>query len=311
VLAILGLLAVSAFAASDLKAQKAFVEFAQAYGKKYDGVGETFKRLAIFQDNLKYVEEENAKNLTYTLGINEFSDLTNEEFVSLYVGRLGAIPEDNSAPMEFPPLRGVTDVDWRSKGGVTPVKNQGTCGSCWAFSTTGAVEGATVARGGSLPNLSEQQLVDCSGSYGNQGCNGGLPSNTLSWVAATGGICSQSAYPYRGVQQRCQSGCSRVATTSGGGKVTATDAGLTSAINSRPVSVAVEAAGRAFQAYRSGVFSGPCGQNLDHAILAVGWTSNAYIVKNSWGTSWGESGYMRMSRSTNTCGVRSVAYIAK
>jgi cathepsin L len=295
---------------SDLQAQDQFIQFSQTFNKKYE-VSEVFKRLAIFKDKLEFIQAHNAGNHTYTLGVNEFSDLSHEEFVAQFVGKL-----DNKNPPVFDSLLEFdgpipNDVDWRQQGAVTGVKNQGQCGSCWAFSTTGAMEGSNKIRGGGLNSLSEQQLVDCAGSAGNQGCSGGWPSKAIDWAARTGGLCSGSAYPYRGVQGRCASGCSRVATTGGSQGLSASDSGLTGGLSRAPVSVAIEASGRAFQSYRSGVFSGPCGRNLDHAVLAVGFTGNAYIVKNSWGTSWGEGGYIRMARPQNTCGIQQVACYAR
>jgi len=308
VLFALALVCGAAVALSDLQAQEQFIQFSQLYNKKYE-VSEVFKRLSVFKDNLEYINAQNALNNTYTLGVNEFSDLSHEEFVSLYVGKLhGPAPVAENLQEFDGPIP--NDVDWRSSGAVTGVKNQGQCGSCWAFATTGAMEGSNKIAGRGLNSLSEQQLVDCAGSSGNQGCSGGWPSKAIDWAARNSGLCASSAYPYRGVQGRCATGCSRVGTSRGQVTVGRNDAGLTGGLNRAPVAVAIEASGRSFQSYRSGVFSGPCGQNLDHAVLAVGFTGNAYIVKNSWGTSWGEGGYIRMARPSNTCGIQNVACYA-
>jgi C1A family cysteine protease len=311
-LALLALFAVSAVVAiTDLQAQQQFIEFSAKYNKKYE-TAEVFKRLAIFKDNVEFINQHNSENHTYTLGVNEFSDLSHEEFKSLYLGKL-----DTSLAARMPIVEDVNagpipnDVDWRGRA-VGPVLNQGQCGSCWAFSAVGAIEGAIAAAGKGLPNLSEQHLVDCAGSAGNQGCQGGWPSRAVDWAARNGGLCSESGYPYTARQGSCRSSsCSKAGTTSGSSGVSASDAGLTGALAGRPVSVAIEAAGRAFQSYRSGVFSGPCGTNLDHAVLAVGYNSQSYIVKNSWGSSWGSNGYIYMARPQNTCGIQKVAIYAR
>lgn len=311
-LLIVALIAVSAWAISDLEAQNQFVQFSQKYNKKYE-VGEVFQRLAIFKEKVEYINKHNSENNTYTLGVNEFSDLTWEEFKATYLMKLDLdnIPVVPIAEnLHSGPI--ANDVDWRGRA-VTPVKNQGQCGSCWSFSATGAIEGSNAVSGKGLPNLSEQQLVDCSGSMGNQGCNGGWPSKAIDWAARNGGLCSETGYPYTARQGPCKSGCSKSASTGGAGGVPNSDAGLAGALNGRPVSVALEAS-PAFQSYRSGVFNGPCQQNLNHAVLAVGYTSNAWIVKNSWGTGWGNGGYIYMARNNQAgglCGITKVAVISK
>lgn len=301
--------AVGAWAISDLQAQNQFVEFSQKYNKKYE-VGEVFKRLAIFKDNVEFINQHNSEGHNFTLGVNEFSDLSHEEFKAMYLGKLDVAHTPRLQIFEdFTNTPIANDVDWRGRA-VTGVKNQGQCGSCWAFSATGAIEGSNGAAGKGLPNLSEQQLVDCSGSMGNQGCNGGWPSKAIDWAARNGGLCSETGYPYTARQGPCKTGCTKSAGTGGSAGVPQSDAGLTGALNGRPVSVAIEASGRAFQSYRSGVFSGPCGTNLDHAVLAVGYNGQSYIVKNSWGTSWGNGGYINMARG-NTCGILKVAVYSK
>jgi len=192
------------------------------------------------------------------------------------------------------------DIDWRSKGAVTPVKNQGQCGSCWAFSATGAVEGWNAVKKGSLPNLSEQQLVDCAKSAG-QGCQGGWPNKAIDYLGQKGS-CSQASYPYTARDGACKT-CSAVVKPAGA-QTGQGESSLAGALAAMPVSVCVDASG-GFQQYHGGVFSGPCGTQINHAILAVGYTAQYWIVKNSWGTSWGSGGYIFMARGKNLCGVGS------
>jgi len=206
--------------------------------------------------------------------------------------------------------------DWRTKGAVTPIKDQGQCGSCWAFSTTGSFEGAWALKAGNkLLSLSEQQLVDCSSAYGNQGCNGGLMDQAFQYIIANNGIASESAYPYQAVTNQCMSPLPpMVATLSSYKDVKQySESSLLTAAAIGPVSVAIEADQESFQFYQSGIYADPnCGTQLDHGVLVVGWgqTSakvNYWIVKNSWGVSWGDKGYIYMARGINApygiCGI--------
>jgi C1A family cysteine protease len=290
--------------------EKLFTEFVAKYNKKYEGVDEFFNRFAIFQENLNMIATHNAGNHTFTMAQNEFTDLTFAEFHAGYTGLLNRpvspylrsqnAPEETvSAPMD--------SVDWRTSGAVTPVKNQGQCGSCWAFSTTGSVEGAVKIKTGTLTSLSEQQLVDCAGSAGNQGCNGGLMDYAFEWIIKQKGICTEAAYPYTGQDGRCKAGCKVGSPISSYKDVTSgSESALQAAVKIGPVSVAIEADQSAFQFYSGGIFSAACGTQLDHGVLAVGYGTqgqNYWIVKNSWGTSWGESGYIRMIMGKNECGI--------
>jgi hypothetical protein len=287
-------------AISEEEYQLEFINFLDQFSKEYDA-SEFFHRFAIFKQKLDFVRQHNAGNSTWLAGINQFSDMTDEEFSAL----LGAVAPENVADSDvslaFPPAN---DVDWRTKGAVTPVKNQGQCGSCWAFSTTGTLEGYMVnVKKMAIVSLSEQQLVDCSKPQ-NSGSNGGMPNRALDWLGKNGGPCSQADYPYTGRDGTCKKGCKPVFTISGAVNAKGEDK-LVSLLNVQPVSVAIDASS-SFSSYKSGVYSGPCSSSsINHAVLAVGYTDQYWIVKNSWGASWGSAGYIHMVRGKNICNINS------
>jgi len=212
-------------------------------------------------------------------------------------------------------------VDWVAAGAVTPAKDQAKCGSCWAFSATGALEGAAQISNGVLPTLSEQQFVDCAGDYGNEGCNGGMMDNAFDF-AKHNDLCSADSYPYTGEDGSCkQQSCDVLVPTSavvGYTDVGHKDEDLMSALGMQPVSIAIEADRRGFQLYKGGIFGGLCGAMLDHGVLAVGYGTldgaDYWKVKNSWGYDWGiDGGYILLKRGqkpwrhTGECGILKVA----
>lgn len=239
----------------------------------------------------------NKENDTLQLGLNLFADLTASEFKSKHAS-CGFFDTNQKSitHQEVGPLP--ASVDWRAKGAVTPVKGQGDCGSCWAFSTTGVLEGFNFINTGTLLSFSEQQLVDCNTDT-NQGCNGGFPYLAIEY-AAKNGLEIEKDYPYTAVDGTCQYNQTKAHQVCGGYEyVTANSTDhLKSALVEMPVSVGIEADQDVFQLYKSGVIKTGCGAALDHAVLVVGYHKvgilEAFIVKNSWGTSWGEDGYVQI-----------------
>jgi C1A family cysteine protease len=285
--------------ATDNTIDVAFNSWLNTQNKFYSSPAEKTYRRSVFAANYQKVAQMN-QIYTHRSEMNKFGDLTEDEFIAKYTG----LNYDANAPKNYVHLESNGDVkpiDWRTKGAVNKIKDQAQCGSCWAFSATGAVEGWAATKGQGLKSLAEQQLVDCAGSVGNQGCNGGWPNKAIGWLANRG-ACSESSYPYTARDGSCKQ-CSSV-TKPGGVSTGSGESTLAGQLSSLPVSVCVDASG-GFQHYSGGVFSGPCGTQINHAILAVGYTSSYWIVKNSWGTSWGSSGYIYMKRGSNLCGVLS------
>jgi C1A family cysteine protease len=309
------LLALFAFAATGFSAPS-FDEWASAHGKKYQPTERDYRN-GIYDTNVALIEAHNAGNHSWTMAVNKFADLTGTEFAEKYTGGLNkpkrSLRKQGSTPLNTTALP--TSVDWEAKGAVTPVKNQEQCGSCWSFSTTGSVEGAWFIAKGQLVSLSEQQLVDCSGPEGNQGCNGGLMDYAFQYIIDNKGITTEAAYPYTAADGTCQAAGKPVAATLSGYKdVTPnSETALLTAIVQQPVSVAVEADQSVFQFYSGGVMDSACGTQLDHGVLAVGYGTEGgkdyYKVKNSWGADWGAQGYILLGRGakfspSGQCGIQ-------
>merc|ERR1719245_152673 len=240
------------------------------------------------------VLEHNSGNHSWTKGINQFSDLTDVEFERSMLGYVSRGKNTDAVSGEF-----TGDVDWRDTA-ITPIKDQGQCGSCWAFSTTGGMEGAGYIAHKKVVSLSEQSLVDCSGSYGNQGCNGGLMDNAFKYIKAKG-IPTESSYPYTAKDGTCKSYTSETKLSS------FTDvSNLEDAIKLQPISFAVDAS--RWSSYRGGVYECSGRVSLDHGVLLVGSFSDYWVVKNSWVTSWGENGFIQLSKeSGKDCGITEAA----
>lgn len=295
---------------------KAFTNFQERFNKRYVNFDEVENRFAIFKENLISIIKHNSDAAqNFTMGINQFTDLTPEEFKAQYVGGLKTefgsygCKSFSSSASGSP-----SSIDWRNKGAVTSVKDQGQCGSCWSFSSTGAIEGAWAISKGQLIDLSEQELVDCATgvSYGSHGCNGGQMEGGFKFVIEHG-QCSLASYPYTAKDGNCKT-CSSVAHISSCSDVKPNDQiSLKGAVAQQPVAVAISADSKIFQSYSSGVItSSSCYTSLNHGVLAVGYgTENGqdyWLVKNSWGTSWGMAGYVKIARSSSTndmgiCGI--------
>ncbi|CAH1174073.1 unnamed protein product [Phaedon cochleariae] len=309
-------LIVSISAASD---QELWADFKKTHGKTYKSLKEEKLRYNIFQDTVRQIAEHNVKyengESTYYLAINKFSDITDEEFRAMMMENVASRPSLEGVEQANLTVGAAPEsIDWRSKGAVLPVRAQGHCGGCWAFSAVASVEGQAAIKSGSQIPLSVQQLIDCSTSYGNHGCNGGLTISGFKYIQYNG-LESEADYPFRGVDTTCKAnGYGRsVVKLTGYKQVEASELSLKEAVGTiGPISITVYAT--LWKSYGGGIFNNELclGDTLNHGVTAVGYGvengEKFWTIKNSWGAEWGESGYIRLIRDTNhSCGVEQMA----
>ncbi|XP_028138895.1 procathepsin L-like [Diabrotica virgifera virgifera] len=295
-----------------------WVQFKVKQGKSYRNYVEEQNRFTIFQENLRKIENHNEKYYhglsTFKLGVTKFSDLTEKEFADMLGLSKADKPTRPHVTHSLTPVKDLPSMfDWREKGAVTEVKNQGSCGSCWSFSTTGTVEGAHFLKTGKLVSLSEQNLVDCAKDSCN-GCAGGYMDKALEYIEAAGGIMAENDYPYEGIDDKCRFDRSKVAAKISNFtyiKKNDEDDLKNAVVVKGPISVAIDASYN-FQLYDSGILDDiSCSSDfnyLNHGVLVVGYGTEKghdyWIVKNSWGADWGMDGYIWMSRNKkNQCGI--------
>jgi len=303
---------------TDKDYQSAFTSFSQKYSKSYHH-DEFQYRYGVFKKNLDYINRYNAKQNGVTLAVNSFADLTNAEFNRITKGLKS--PSFSEVIVHDEPNAALpTSWDWNTQGAVTGIKNQGDCGSCWSFSTTGSVEGCHFIAGKPLVGLSEQNLMDCSYSFGNEGCDGGLMTEAMAYIIKNNGIDTEASYPYQGESSTdCLFTTKNVGATMMGmvNISQGSESDLQTQAYAGPVSVAIDASLMSFQFYSSGVYyDSSCSSTaLDHGVLVTGWGVDStsqypdyWVVKNSWGTDWGMNGWIWMARNmNNACGIATMA----
>ena len=290
--------------------------FKEQYNKVYINPEEELYRRIVFNNNYNRIQKHNRnEENSFQLEMNQFGDLLSHEFHSkntyYHLREQPRISRNTFVETDV-----VDEIDWRSQNVVTPIKNQEQCGSCWAFSTTGSLEGLNAIKTGKLVSFSEQQLMDCSRPEGDESCSGGLMDDGFQYVIDAKGICTEESYPYEAHDEDSCKVCDKVMTITGFTDVDENNEdALKQAVAQLPVSVAIQANTFQFQFYRNGIFTGNCGYpssyELDHGVLVVGYGTedgkDYWIVKNSWGTIWGDKGYIRLARNVEEkqgkCGI--------
>lgn len=298
-----------------------FIEFQQKFNKAYENLEELEYRFDVFRQNFRNIIAHNLdKSQNFTMGVNQFTDLTAQEFKQLYASGFKPLQSFGCSSYSGHGSNLPSVIDWRQKGVVNPVRDQGQCGSCWAFASTANAESVWAIYSGQLLDLSEQYLVDCAtgAGYYNMGCNGGQEDSAFKYMI-NNGQCTDASYPYTSGTTKVAGDCHKC--TSAGvhfsscyDVLSKDQLALKSATSMHPVTVAIEADTRYFQSYSGGILTDPkCGTTLDHAVEIVGYGEENgqkyWTVRNSWGASWGENGYVRIARtdSTNDIGICGIA----
>jgi len=299
-----------------------WAHYKRQFGKHYDETQDIIRRVA-WEKSVAMIQEHNLGadmgEHSFHLGINQFADMIDNEAAQLRGYRMSNRPRNGSAFL-VPNNVVIPDaVDWRDHGYVTPVKNQANCGSCWAFSATGALEGQHFRKTKKLVSLSEQNLVDCSTNWGNNGCNGGLMDNAFQYIYDNKGVDTETSYPYEARDDTCRFKKENVGSSDNGyiDVETGDEDQLKLVVATfGPVSVGIDASQSTFHFYNGGVYEEEdcSSENLDHGVLVVGYGSedgkDYWIVKNSWAESWGLNGYIKMARNKgNMCGIATAASV--